>query len=105
MRYLNIAGKEYRVEANFNAIMDFMEQIGERDLDFLTKGLSLKQWVSMMICCINEGERLDNKPHSLTRESLGELSFVEVSAAVQSFIKIFSLQNGADEGELESKKK
>ena len=96
MRHISISGKQYRVEANFNAIMAFMETKGEKDIAFLTGELSLKDWTMLMIASINEGERLDGKPHDLKLEDLGILSFMEVSKAVQEFIQVFSDQNAGD---------
>lgn len=103
MRHISISGKKYRVEANFNAIMDFMEQKGEKDIAFLAGELSMKDWTMLMVACVNEGERLDGKPHDLTMENVGTLSFVEVSSAVQEFIKVFSEQNAGEASEAKKK--
>lgn len=103
MKYISISGKKYRVEANFNAIIDFMEQKGEKDVSFLAGELSMKDWTMLMVASVNEGERLDGKPHDLTMKDVGVLPFVAVSSAVQEFIKVFSEQNAGESAEAKKK--
>jgi len=97
MDRLTIQGKEYRVECNFNAIIDYMEQKGEKDLAFLASGdMSMRDWLILMRCAINEGERLEGRPHDHTADEFGQVSMIEMGPVLQRFIDIFGKQNRAE---------
>lgn len=94
METLTINGNIYRVECNFNAIIDYMEQKGEKDLSFLANGdMSMRDWLLLMRCSINEGERLEGRPHEHTAEEFGAISMIEMGPILQRFIDIFGKQN------------
>lgn len=104
MDRLTIQGKEYRVECNFNAISDYMTQKGETTLAFLEQPLSMQDQFTLMVCCINEGERLEGREHSYTAKDLGAGSMLATAEAIRDFLLIFSRQNGAVEEEDKPKK-
>lgn len=103
MDRLTIAGKTYRVECNFNAILAYMDLRGEKDMSFLSGELGLREWLDMMTAAINEGERLDGKEHSHTSEEFGEILMLDMATVIQEFIAIFGKQN-AIEGDSSKKK-
>lgn len=99
MDKLNISGREVRVECNFNAIMAFMEMRGLKNLDFLSQEFTTPQWLDMMACCINEGERLEGRPADFTALKLGELPMMEIAGLLTSFITVFARQCSGDKTE------
>lgn len=104
MDRLTIAGKSYRVECNFNAILAYMDLHGEKDMSFLAGELGLREWLDLMTAAINEGERLDGKEHSHTSEEFGACLMLDMAGVIQQFIMIFGKQNAVAE-ETSSKKK
>ena len=59
--YIDIAGKKYRVESNWNALTAFLEAVGRNTLDELSRIDSIRpsDLTALMAACIIEGERLD----------------------------------------------
>lgn len=103
MSTIKIGDSEYRVECNFNAIMAYMRSHGLKDITFLSEELSVYDWADLMVCSINEGERLDGNRHDYTVEDLCACSMAEMTGVIGDFIRIFSEQNTAAPSE--SKKK
>lgn len=92
MDRINIGGKEYRVEANWNALIAFLETKGETSLESLQNFGSLKvtDIAGLMAACINEGERLEGHSCDFTAKDLGAM----ISAAtVSEFLKIYYKQS------------
>lgn len=59
--YIEIAGKRYRVEANWNALTSFLEAVGRNTIEELSQINSFKpsEMTHLMAACIAEGQRLD----------------------------------------------
>lgn len=102
MDYLEIDGKNLRVECNFNAICDFMEKRGLKDLDFLNGSMGLQDWLVMMIASIKEGERMEGREASFSLLDLGARPVNDISKLLGKFIEIFAKQNASSS---DSKKK
>ena len=61
--YIEIAGKRYRVESNWNALTAFLDAVGRNTLDELSKidAIRPSELTALMAACIAEGERLDGR--------------------------------------------
>lgn len=100
MDRLTIGGTEFRVECNFNAITAYMDEKGESDLSFLTPGrMGMRDWLLMLSCCVNEGERLEGRRHDYRPEDFGLGKIGESVQILPKFIEIFGKQNAAEEAE------
>lgn len=95
MDRLTIGNKEYRVECNFNALISYMDRKGEKDLAFLSETLSLQDMLLLMVCSINEGERLEGRPHDYTPIDFGTGGSLEMAEVIGKFMQIFQKQNTA----------
>lgn len=107
--YITLAGKDYRVEVNWNAITAFLEARGTVGFEALTDidQLKITDVAPLMAAAINEGERLDGRPSQLTGLDLGAMP--GFMAAVPAFLRIYAKQaapmTGAQpEGEAPGKK-
>lgn len=71
--HIVIAGKMVRVEANWNAILAFLELKGTDSMEALSSvgRLAPSDLAGLMACCINEGQRLDGKDDRYTSEIIG----------------------------------
>lgn len=71
--YIEIAGKRYRVESNWNALTAFLESVGRDTIDEMSKIGSIRpsELTALIAACIVEGERLDGKECNLTALDLG----------------------------------
>lgn len=90
--YINLDGKKYRVEANWNAVADFCRRKGVvnlTQLDILSR-IGIDDVLTLMSCCIKEGERLDGKDFDLTEQDLGSLANASV---VSEFITMYVQQS------------
>ena len=60
---ITINGKEYRVAVNWNAIRDYCQRKGIKDLTQIDSVLSfnIDGMLTMAHCCIKEGERLEGR--------------------------------------------
>ena len=90
--YINIGGKEYRVEANWNALMAFLESVGRNTLDELSKigDIRPSELTALMAACIAEGERLDGRDGAPSALELGALV---TPAKVREFLTIYAIQS------------
>nr|DAT38755.1 MAG TPA: tail assembly chaperone protein [Caudoviricetes sp.] len=90
--FLKIGEREFRVEANWNAIADFCRRKGVNDLgqiDFLAK-IAIDDILPLMHCCIKEGERMENRSFELSEIDLGELVN---TAEMGQFMQIYAGQS------------
>lgn len=102
--FINIGGKEYRVEVNWNALSAFLKAVGRDTLEGLSDIASMKpsDIAPLMAAAINEGERLEGRESHLTGESLGE---VIRPIHVGKFMEIYIQQSRAQVEVEESAKK
>ena len=90
--YIEIAGKRYRVETNWNALTAFLESVGRNTLDELSKIGTIRpsELTAMMAACIAEGERLDGRDGAPSALDLGTVITPE---NVGEFIDIYVRQS------------
>jgi len=107
MDYLKLPGQTLRIEVNWNAIADFCELKGIKDLtelDDLSK-MTAKDLLDFIYCAAKEGERMDGKAFKMTAKDLG--SGLKTSHIVE-FMHIYRNQSDTglvNEGGKESTKK
>ena len=72
---LNIAGKEYRIVANWNALVSFLKAVGRDTMEGLTDAANIapSDIAPLMAACLNEGCRKDGKEERFTAEELGDI--------------------------------
>jgi len=90
--YIEIAGKRYRVECNWNAYAEFLRMSGRDSMSELVAvvgELRPSDTAGLMAASINEGERLDGRESHWTAESIGETANV---LEIAQFIRIYSDQ-------------
>ena len=90
--YIEIAGKTYRVESNWNALIAFLCAVGRDDITQLSKIKSIRpsEIMPLMAACIAEGERLDGKDGAPTALDLGA---VVTPDDVHEFMDIYARQS------------
>ena len=73
--FINIGGRDYRVEVNWNALSAFLKAVGRDTLEGLSDISSMKpsDIAPLMAAAINEGERLEGRESRFTGESIGEV--------------------------------
>lgn len=91
MDYIDIAGKKYRIEANWNAITAFLLAVNANDSHSLGNALNLKpsDYPQMMASCINEGERLDSRECNFTAVDIASMCGI---GEMMQFLTIFNRQ-------------
>ena len=96
--YIEIAGKRYRVEVNWNALTSFLAAVGRDTIDELSKINSIKptEITSLMASCIGEGERLDGNDKSPSALDLGSVITPE---DVRVFLEIYVRQSNPQKAE------
>lgn len=101
--YIEIAGKRYRVESNWNALTAFLEAVGRNTLEELSKIDSIKptELTAMMAACISEGQRLDG---SKDVPSAMDLGAVITPDDVRTFLDIYVRQSNPQVSQEEPKK-
>ena len=72
--YIEIAGKRYRVEVNWNALLDFAERRGLVDMGELMSLNELDKDNVADLCAagVREGERLEGRDCTLTGNDVAE---------------------------------
>ena len=72
---MKIAGREFRVESNWNALTAFLCAVGRDTMDDLSHIESIKasELIHLMHACISEGERLEGREFSMTALDLGAI--------------------------------
>ena len=101
--YIEIAGKRYRMESNWNALMAFLDAVGRNTIDELSKIGTLRpsELTNLMVACLTEGERLDGREFTMSALDLGALV---TPAKVREFLDIYAAQS-APKMNLEGPKK
>ena len=101
--YIEIAGKRYRVESNWNALTAFLEAVGRNTLDELSQINNFRpsELTALMAACIAEGQRLDGNKDIPTALDLGA---VIVPDDVRRFLDIYVRQSNPQLDQEESKK-
>jgi len=101
--YIEIAGRRYRVESNWNALTAYLEAVGRNTLDELSRIDSIKpsELTALMAACIAEGERLDGRDGAPSALDLGTLISPE---DVRRFFDIYVRQSSPQRSVGEEKK-
>ncbi|MFP4365522.1 MAG: hypothetical protein ACLFQA_00375 [Bacteroidales bacterium] len=102
--YLRIGDKQYRVECNWNATVNYAERKGIEEMaqiDDLGK-MSPRDMTSFVWACTQEGERKDGNQFDVSEVDLGGMM---TSTTVSQFIQIYNKQVNSDTGEAPVKKK
>lgn len=71
---ININGEDCRVEANWNALIAYLQIKGRNDMAGLSilGELAPSDLADLMACCLNEGARLEGKEQKWTGEMVGQ---------------------------------
>ena len=90
--YIEIAGKRYRVESNWNALTSFLDVVGRNTLEELSRVDSIRptELTALMAACIAEGERLDGRDGAPSALDLGA---VVTPKKVREFLDIYIRQS------------
>lgn len=90
--FLKIGDKEYRVEANWNAIAGFCRKKGVSDLSQLDVlvHIAIDDILPLMHSCIREGERLEQRDFLMSEEELGS---VVNTLVMGEFMRIYARQS------------
>ena len=90
--YIEIGGKTYRVESNWNALIAFLCAVDRDDITQLSKIKSIRpsEIMPLMAACIAEGERLDGRDGAPTALELGTVATPE---NVREFMTIYARQS------------
>lgn len=86
--YIEIAGKRYRVEVNWNATTAFLQAVGRDTIEDLAGITTFRpsELTALMAACIAEGERLDGRGDTPSALDLGA---VISPNDVAEFMKIY----------------
>ena len=89
--YLDLNGKQVRVECNWNALVNFLEASGQNDMSALANLAQLRpsDVAGLMAACINEGERIEGREGNYTAEGIGQTASY---AAIGEFLAIYVRQ-------------
>ena len=73
--YINIGGKEYRVEVNWNALAAFLAAVGRDSIEELAHFNTIRpsEITALIAACIIEGERLDGRKCNISALDLGAI--------------------------------
>lgn len=101
--YIEIAGKRYRVESNWNALTSFLDAVGRNTLDELSRidNIRPSELTALMAACIEEGERLDGRGGAPSALDLGATITPE---DVREFLEIYVRQSNPQIEQEEPKK-
>lgn len=90
--FLTIQGKQVRVEANWNAIVAFLEASGRDSMQDLANFGTIKpsDVAGLMAACINEGERLEGRESSYSAQEIGQIGDFK---AMTDFLSIYFRQS------------
>lgn len=105
--YIELGGRKFRVEANWNSQVEYLEMCGKEtfeDLATVLKDITPKRALCLMAATINEGERLDGNAAKLTPEDVGAMLSRD-GHEFTDFIRIYTRQGSPDLPEDGSKKK
>jgi hypothetical protein len=101
--YIEIAGKRYRVESNWNALTAFLDAVGRDTLDELSRINTIRpsELTALMAACIEEGERLDGRDGAPSAKDLGAIITPD---DVREFLTIYVRQSNPKLNQDEPKK-
>ena len=101
--YIEIAGKRYRVESNWNALTAFLDAVGRDTLDELSRINTIRpsELTALMTACIEEGERLDGRDGAPSAKELGAIITPD---DVREFLTIYVRQSNPKLTQDEQKK-
>ena len=101
--YIEIAGKRYRVESNWNALTAFLDAVGRDTLDELSRINTIRpsELTALMAACIEEGERLDGRDGAPSAKDLGAIITPD---DVRVFMDIYVKQSNPELDQEEPKK-
>lgn len=101
--YIEIAGRRFRVESNWNALTAFLDAVGRNTLDELSRIDTIRpsELTAMMAACIAEGERLDGRDGAPSALDLGAVITPE---NVREFLDIYVRQSNPQVTREEGKK-
>lgn len=93
--FITIDGRQYRVEANWNALVAYLAATGRDTMDALAKIGQLRpsDIAPLMAACLAEGERLEGRESDLTAERIGEKCGFD---SLTQFMNIFGRQYNPD---------
>lgn len=97
MDTLTFRGRTYRVECNFNALCAFSDYKGCKDFSCLSGELSYQDLLRLLVFCVNEGERLEGRPHDHASEDFGVGGLQETRDLITAFTAILNRQTSAGE--------
>ncbi len=106
--YIELEGKKYRIEFNWNTITEFCELKNISDLSALDslKNLSAGDLRLFIHCALKEGERMDGKEFNITALELGGiLKFHDIQRLMLVFKKQSSFSVASEVTTKEVKKK
>lgn len=101
--FITIEGRQYRVEANWNALVAYLEATGRDTMDALSLFGQLRpsDIAPLMAACIAEGERLEGRESDLTAQRIGEVCGFD---KLTEFLQIYARQTNPQKAPEESKK-
>ena len=101
--YIEIMGKRFRVESNWNALTAFLEAVGRNTLDELSRIDTIRpsELTALMAACIAEGERLDGRDGAPSALDLGAVISPD---DVRVFMDIYVKQSSPELDQEEPKK-
>ena len=90
--YIEIAGKRYRVEVNWNATTAFLQAVGRDTIEDLAGITTFRpsELTALMAACIAEGERLDGRDGAPSALDLGAIITPD---NVREFLEIYVRQS------------
>ena len=101
--YIEINGKRFRVESNWNALTAFLDAVVRDTLDELSRINTIRpsELTALMAACIEEGERLDGRDGAPSAKDLGAIITPD---DVREFLNIYVQQSNPKTGAEEPKK-
>lgn len=101
--YIELAGNRYRARFNWNALTGFLADTGQDSIEALNNFKVTPTGITVLIWHgLKEGERLDGREFTLTKEDIGENLNVPL---VERVMEIFMRHNGSGEGAAGTSKK
>ena len=92
--YIEIGGVKYRARFNWNALTGFLSDTGQDSIDALNNFKVTPSSITVLIYHgLREGERLEGREFTLTKEDIGEHMNI---ALVNRVMEIFLRHNGGD---------
>lgn len=92
--YIEIGGAKYRARFNWNALTGFLSDTGQDSIDALNNFKVTPSSITVLIYHgLREGERLEGREFTLTKEDIGEHMNLPL---MNSVMEIFLRHNGGD---------